>query len=204
MVLSFKRSDSLGYIITKWFNELKKLHEDFLDYYNELIDICGKKIHSHIVEILKNFGKESKGVLNVRYNEIILLMSNNSINFFELNELLMNYKQHLTITEKHELDYDSVKKFESFLLNEIEAIQNMKIIIRDIIKAGALVFKRKKSSRKNEDEFISHLKKYNRFISSLIKESPIREKNIEDILNELTNEIKNTQQDEIAKEKLKS
>jgi hypothetical protein len=200
MVLNFKHSDSLGYIITKWFDELKILHEDFLLSYNDIIDFCQNKINPLVFESQKSFGKESKGVINVKYNEIILLLSNNSTNFLELNELLFEYKKHLLTTKNYELNYKSIEKLENFIINEINAIQTLNIMIRDIIKAGALVFK-KKSSKKKEENFINHLKKYNRYLNNLIKENPIREENIRIYLDELANEVEKTQIEEIAKEK---
>ncbi|NHK32359.1 MAG: hypothetical protein FK730_13480 [Asgard group archaeon] len=200
MVVNFKHSDSLGYIITNWFNELKILHENFLVSYNELIDICQNKFNPLVIESQKNFGKESRGVLNVKYNEILLLLSNNSINFLELNELLLDYKQHLLAMKNYALDYQSIKKLDLFFNNEINTVQTLKIMIRNIIKAGALVFK-KKSSRKNEDNYINQLKNYNRYMNNLLKEKPIREENIRIYLDELTNEVEKTQIEEIAKEK---
>jgi hypothetical protein len=201
MALSFKHSDSLGYLITIWYDKMKKYQVDYTKQFNELFTNCLSRIYSISNDIQRTIGKDPKSVLRDKYNDIVSLLDFHSTNFYELSEMLRSYKDHLDEINNFEVDYKNIEHVRTALVFESDVLNEFQILARNIVKSGALLYNRKQSAKKKADDFITQIKNYIKSIRSFNKDKPLRDKEIENKLSELTDEIRITQERELAKEK---
>ncbi|NHJ48808.1 MAG: hypothetical protein FK733_13575 [Asgard group archaeon] len=200
MALSFKHSKSLGYRITIWFDEMKKYHANYTKQFNELFTNCLSRVYSISNDIQRTINKDPKSVLRDKYNDIVSLLDFHSTNFYELKELLRGYLDHFETINNFDVDYQSIEPIKTVIDYEYNIITEFQVLSRNIVKSGALIYKRKQSAKKKVEGFSLHIRNYLRFTREFNKEKPLRDESTANTISELTDEIRITQERELARE----
>jgi hypothetical protein len=179
---------------------MKQLHKDYFDLFSHLFNNSVSEIFKITTDLQKSLGKETKGAIRSKHNNIIGIMKSNSTRFFELDEILLNFDNHIKSITEFEVNYKGVVKIQSILEHEFTLVDTIQVSIKNIVKSGSPVITGKKT-KKEVEEFSNHIKKFNRFIRDTRKELETRDSNIQNSLLELTEEIRITQEKELAREK---
>ncbi|NHJ05855.1 MAG: hypothetical protein EAX90_13595 [Candidatus Heimdallarchaeota archaeon] len=171
MAIKYQRSNSMKYLLTKWFDKVTETHLQFLNYLKEIIEVNSKDILLKVLDLEKLMGK-------VITNEAVeiklqLLKTTSSIEpyLIELIEYVHNFMTLLKETDGFELQLTSKVDLLNLLKTELETYESLILALKNLVKSINAVFQLEhKHMKKNEAEFEIFLKEYSRIVRSLSRD----------------------------------
>ncbi|NHJ86421.1 MAG: hypothetical protein FK734_13235 [Asgard group archaeon] len=206
MAQSFKRSDSLGYKLTLWNNSIQSKKDDYLKYLGNLYTFLDQEIVPIIIELQKYQGKiTTHPVLNLKDN-LFKSISSIEIQFIELIEYIIDFKVLVVEQNGLEFNFQTAKALVDLFALDLETLNSLKILIKDIAKGTNIVYKlSKKPPKKNEDQLELNYRSFIRSVKRLAKDYLTFTNGFRSLTNQLANEIevkiKLEQERELQREK---
>ena len=195
---NLKESQSLGYILKQLFKKTFDFQTLFLKYYNSFLVKGRDGILSTASELEKFLGKAKTRESNELKNQMLVAISSIELEVIELLEFLLQYKLHIDKLLDFKINHESLYRIKEHIVNNIETINSINIIHKDLVKSAKVVFiVGKRSNKKNEGYFDKFVKEYTNSIRRLTRENNIFSEEFQQITNELEKDI------ELAVEKAK-
>ncbi|MFW9924066.1 MAG: hypothetical protein ACFFDW_12340 [Candidatus Thorarchaeota archaeon] len=192
MTTTLGRSDSIQYLLTKWFDQVRDTNADYLEYLKKMNNECKANILENAIELQKYLGKLITKEAITKKN----ILMENAIKIdpylIEFTEFIYNYRSLIEEIDGYGLNLESKKKIIDLILSEIHNHEKLKLSFRNLIKAINGVFKQgSKPNKRNELEFEDYLKEFTRIIRGSEKESEIKILNFTTVIKELEIEVEN-------------
>jgi hypothetical protein len=192
MAIKFRKSDSMEYIITKWFNQILETNKEYLDDFSDIIKISHDDILDLASELHKNLGKGRPKNIHETRSYLLRAIAKMDLKIVVLKETAIQYKILLEEINDLEIELTSLNQLVKLIVNDLESLAELQYILKNLVKATNLAFKTtKKPSKISEENFDDYYKTYSRLIKSLKNESEEIIEQFNNILLELEKEVEN-------------
>ena len=183
-------SDSIHYLLTKWFDEVVAKHTQYTELLTNHIETSNKKVLGIVLELQKMQNKVVTQEALAKKAELINNVSEIEPDIILLVEFIYSYKNLMAEIEGFNIELTSRKSILKRIKLEIEYLDNLTISLRNLIKSINAVFKSgSKPKKKNEDEFEQFLKIYSKLLRNLRKEFDNFKLDFQNLINELEIEV---------------
>ncbi len=190
MTINMYSSDSIQYLLTKWFDEVSVKHTQYTEMLTNHIETSNKKILSIAKELQKMQNKVVTQEALAKKAELINNVSEIEPDNILLIEFIYSYKNLMTEIEGFNLELTSRKNILKLIKSEIRYLDNLMISLRNLVKSINAVFKsNSKPKKKNEEEFEQFLKAYSRLLRNLGKRFRDFKLEFQDLILELETEV---------------
>ncbi|MHA1586252.1 MAG: hypothetical protein ACTSUW_02845 [Candidatus Heimdallarchaeota archaeon] len=195
---NLKESQSLGYILKQLFKKTFDFQTLFLKYYNSFQVKGQDGILRDASELQRFFGKTKTRESIELKKRLIAAISSIELEVIELIEFLLQYKLHIEKLLDYKMTHQSLYRINEHIVNNIETINSINIIHKNLVKsAEVVIIVGKRSNKKNEGYFDKFIKEYTNLTRRLTRENNIFSEEFPQIVSELEQEI------ELAAEKAK-
>lgn len=190
MTMNMYSSDSIQYLLTKWFDEVTTKHAQYTELLTNHIETSNEKILDIAIEL----GKLQKKVITrealARKAELIRNVSEIEPDNIILIEFIYGYKTLMGEIEGFNLELVSRKNIQKLIKSEIDYHDNLMISLRNLVKSINAVFKSaSKPKKKNEEEFELFLRDYSRLLRYQEKGFNNFKSEFHNLIIELGNEV---------------
>ncbi|TET27830.1 MAG: hypothetical protein E3J70_11175 [Candidatus Heimdallarchaeota archaeon] len=190
---NLKESQSLGYILKQRFKKTVDFQTLFLKYFNSFLIKTRDEILSKASELQKFLGKTKTRDSNELKKQLLASISSIEIEVIELIEFLVQYKLLIEKSQNYEINFQSLKRIKEHVENNIETINSINIINKNLCKSANVVFiVGKQSNKKTEDYFDNFIKEYTKLTRRLTRENNIFSEEFQQIVSVLEKEIEIT------------
>ena len=190
MSMNTHKSDSIHYILTKWFERVSDKHVQYTELLTDHIETSNKKILDFAIELQKIQGKIITKEALAKKGKLIQNVSDIEPKNIELIEFVHSYKTLLEEIDGFNLDLTTQKNLLQLIKSEIDYHDNLMISLRNLIKSINAVFKSQgKPKKKHEAEFELYLKDYSRLLLNFEKEFSNFKAEFQGLLTELRSEV---------------
>jgi len=187
---NLKESQSLGYILKQRFKKTVDFQTLFLKYFNSFLIKTRDEILSKASELQKFLGKTKTRDSNELKKQLLASISSIEIEVIELIEFLVQYKLLIEKSQNYEINFQSLKRIKEHVENNIETINSINIINKNLCKSANVVFiVGKQSNKKTEDYFDNFIKEYTKLTRRLTRENNIFSEEFQQIVSVLEKEI---------------
>ncbi|MEA2070593.1 MAG: hypothetical protein U9O98_04810 [Asgard group archaeon] len=198
---NFRKSDSIEYALTKWYDEIVAMQSQYTKPYERIVKNCSGDILQLGKNLQKNAGKkQSKSSIKTKeqlIEEIKCIIP-------EINEFIDFIYNYITLVEEiegFELDLDTPEKLISLFKSNIDTFEELKITLRDLIKSANVAFKKDKKPKKElEETYENHLKRFNKKTKEINSEHNKIFSEFKSMVDELNNEVSHAKK--IGEEKI--
>ena len=190
MAIKFRKSDSIEYVITKWFAEILDTNKQYFDLLSEIIKISHDDILDLATELQKYLGKDRPR--NIHENRSYLQRAIIKLDFklVIIKEYAAQYQTLLEEMMGLELTLNSPSKLINLLKQDVATIDEIHFVLKNLVKASEVTFKTtKKPNKKLEESFDFYYKSYSRLIKKLNTEFSEILEQFNLVLLELENEV---------------
>ena len=195
---NLNESQSLGYILKQLFKKTFDFQTLFLKYYNSFQVKGQDGILRDASELQRFFGKTKTRESFELKKRLIAAISSIELEVIELIEFLLQYKLHIEKLLDYKMTHQSLYRINEHIVNNIETINSINIIHKNLVKsAEVVIIVGKRSNKKNEGYFDKFIKEYTNLTRRLTRENNIFSEEFQQIVSELEQEI------ELAVEKAK-
>ncbi len=195
---NLNESQSLGYILKQLFKKTFDFQTLFLKYYNSFQVKGQDGILRDASELQRFFGKTKTRESFELKKRLIAAISSIELEVIELIEFLLQYKLHIEKLLDYKMTHQSLYRINEHIINNIETINSINIIHKNLVKsAEVVIIVGKRSNKKNEGYFDKFIKDYTNLTRRLTRENNIFSEEFPQIVSELEQEI------ELAVEKAK-
>ncbi|HUT81822.1 MAG TPA: hypothetical protein VMZ29_11520 [Candidatus Bathyarchaeia archaeon] len=190
MTQSFKRSDSIGYKLSKWNDNIQAKSDEYLHYLQTLYTSLDQDTVPKIVELQKFQGKIiTHSALNIK-DSLIKAFSYYENQIIELIEFIKVYKVFIQEQGGLEFNFQTTKALIDLFSSDLETLESLKILMNDIGKGINVVYKLSMKSPKKYDEQIEYnYRSYIRLVKRLSKDYITFSNGFKSIMNQLANEV---------------
>ncbi|MCK5298664.1 MAG: hypothetical protein KAJ76_07150, partial [Candidatus Heimdallarchaeota archaeon] len=158
---NLKASQSLDYILKQLFKKTFDFQTLFLKYYNSFLIKGQDGILSAASELQKFLGKAKTRESNELKNQMQASISSIELEVIDLIEFLLQYKLHIEKLLDYKINHQSLYRIKEHIVNNIETINSINIIHKNLVKSAKVVFiVGKRSNKKNEGYFDKFIKEY--------------------------------------------
>ncbi len=187
---NLKESESLGYILKLLFKKTFDFQTLFLKYYNSFRIKGQAGILSDAIELQKFLGKAKTRESNELKKQLIAAISSIELEVIELIEFLLQYKLHIEKLLDYEINHQSLYRIKEHIVNNIETVNSINTIHKNLVKSAKAVFiVGKRSNKKTEEYFEKFIKEYTNLSKRLTRENNIFSEEFQQIVSELEQEI---------------
>ena len=187
---NLKASQSLDYILKQLFKKTFDFQTLFLKYYNSFLIKGQDGILSAASELQKFLGKAKTQESNELKNQMQASISSIELEVIDLIEFLLQYKLHIEKLLDYKINHQSLYRIKEHIVNNIETINSINIIHKNLVKSAKVVFiVGKRSNKKNEGYFDKFIKEYTNSIRRLTRENNIFSEEFQQINSVLEQEI---------------
>ncbi|MBN1329377.1 MAG: hypothetical protein JXA54_07880 [Candidatus Heimdallarchaeota archaeon] len=190
MAQSFKRSDSIGYKLTKWHNSIQSKKDEYLFYLEAFYTSLDQEIVPKIIELQKFQGKIiTHQALNLK-DGMIKSLTYYEIQIIELIEFIKTFKIFIQEQDGLEFNFQTTKALIDLFASDLEILDSLKILMNDIGKGISVVYKlSKKAPKKYEDQIDNNYRSYIKIVKRLSKDYLTFANGFKSLINQLANEI---------------
>ncbi|MHA1219870.1 MAG: hypothetical protein ACTSO5_14495 [Candidatus Heimdallarchaeaceae archaeon] len=190
MTMNMYSSDSLQYLLTKWFEAVTTKHTQYTELLTDHIEISTKKVLDIALELEKMQNKVVTQEALAKKAELINNLSENEAANIEFIEFIYSYKTLINEIEGFNVDLSSRKKILKLIKSEIDFHDNLAISLRNLVKSINAVFRSdSKPKKKNIEEFESFLKDYSRLLRNLKRGFTSFTAEFQDVIDALKDEV---------------
>jgi hypothetical protein len=190
---NLKESQSLGYILKQLHKKTFDFQTLFLKYFNSFLTKSQDGILNDASELQKFLGKAKTRESNELKKQLLAAISSIELEVIELMEFLIQYKMHIEKLLDYKINHQSLYRIMEHIENNIETINSINIIHKNLAKSATVVFiVGKRSNKKTEGYFDKFIKEYTNLTRRLTRENNIFSEEFQQIVSELEQEIEIT------------
>ena len=190
---NLKESQSLGYILKQLFKKTFDFQTLFLKYFNSFLIKSQDGILSDASELQKFLGKAKTRESNELKKQLLAAISSIELEVIELKEFLIQYKLHIEKLLDYKINHQSLYRIKEHIVNNLETINSINVIHKNLAKSAIVVFVvGKRSNKKTEDYFDKFTKEYANLSRRLTRENNIFSEEFQQIVSVLEQEIEIT------------
>ncbi|MBD3192532.1 MAG: hypothetical protein GF308_17970 [Candidatus Heimdallarchaeota archaeon] len=191
MAKYFRKSDSIDYALTQWFDDIVAKQNRYPKILNEVVNKCQNDVLEKAVKLQKYQGElrtkeilKQKGSLVKNAKEIEPKLN-------ELIEFLYNYKTLVEEIDGFEFNLKTPQRLLDLLKKDIETLEKLEISLKDLVKAANINFKDNngKPNKDLEQQYEEHVKKYKGLLEKISNDYQIIDNEFSELLTELENEV---------------
>lgn len=171
MVIKFKSSNSMKYLLTRWYERVVETQNQYLSNLNFIIKKSEEQILSNLLELEKFLGKAvNKEVLQIKEK-----ITNSSYflepYLLELIEYIHNFMTLLEEIDGFNLDISTRTNLMNILKIELETHEKLNLTLKNLIKSINAVFSsERKSDKNNEVAFDNYFKEFSRIVRTVSRD----------------------------------
>ncbi|NPE08151.1 MAG: hypothetical protein GNW80_07715 [Asgard group archaeon] len=187
---NLKESQSLGYILKQLYKQAFDFQTLFLKYYNSFRIKGQEGILSDASELQKFLGKAKTRESNELKKQLLAAISSIELEVIELIEFLLQYKLLIEKLLDYKISHQSLYRIKEHIVNNIETINSINIIHKNLAKSAKIIFiVGKRSNKKTEEYFDKFIKEYTNLARRLTRENNIFSEEFQQIASVLEHEI---------------
>ncbi|MGC9779372.1 MAG: hypothetical protein HZR80_09045 [Candidatus Heimdallarchaeota archaeon] len=203
MAQSLKRSDSIAYIVTQWYNSVNETHSQYLEYLSSILTTNLKDILLPAIELQKSLGKPKSRDIIAKKEHLVESITQIEIELMELIVFLFRYLKLIETINDYELDLKSTERLVELVNVDITILEYIQISYKNIAKSSNILFKSNISTNKKfEENFDNYAKVYSRVIRKFVRETKENSEQIQLLFSQMKNEVNQIIQQEIEKEEV--
>jgi len=193
MAIKFRKSESIEYIIKKWFSEILVINEQYMDYLSEVIKISYDQILDLAAELQRHIGKDRPRNVHENRSYLIRAISKLDLKLIELKEFAFQYKTLIEEINGLELTLKSPGQLINLITVDIATLEELHLVLKNLVKATNVAFKTtKKPKKKLDDNFDLYFKSFSRLIRGINREFNEILEQFNIVLLELETEVEHT------------
>lgn len=201
MSQSIKRSDSIAYKITQWYNSVNETHNQYLDYLSIFFTQNMKEILLPANDLLKFFGKPKSKEIIAKKEHLIERIAYQEIEIIELIEFVSRYLHLIKRINDYELNFGTVKRLIQLIHIDHSDLKSIQISYKNIVKSSNLVFNlNTKTNKKYEENFDKYVKIHSRITRKFVRDIKENSDQIRILFSQLKVEVNKIVQQQIEEE----
>ncbi|MHA1243676.1 MAG: hypothetical protein ACTSP7_03780 [Candidatus Heimdallarchaeota archaeon] len=171
MAIKFRKSDSMEYVITKWFREILEINKEYLDNLFKVIKISHDDILDLATELQKYLGKDRPRNIYETRSYLLRAITKMDLKLVVLKEYAFQYITLIEEINGLEVTLTSPSQLSTLLTQDVATLDELHYILKNLVKAANVAFKTTKKPRKKlEEGFDLYFKSYSRLIKQLRNE----------------------------------
>lgn len=191
MAKYFRKSDSIEYALTQWFDDIVSKQTRYPKILDEVINKCQNDVLEKAVELQKYQGElRTKEILDQK-GSLVKGAQELEPKLNELIEFLYNYKTLVEEIDGFEFNLETPSRLLELLKKDIDTLEKLEITLKDLVKAANINFRDNngKPNKDLEEQYEEHVKKYKGLLEKINDDFKVINNEFGELITELENEV---------------